>query len=254
MDSKKRLKKITTALICLLAPSFLARILLNLLGHVIGGNAKIGFSLILSDSLCMAAESRIGHLNFINIRKILLRERSWVGRGNVLNGPFSVHLKQRAVIGNRNKILRAKYGISTGSAVFRIGRDGAITSDHRVDCTRSVVLGSNSFIAGAGSQLWSHGYIHAIEGADRYRIDGKIEIGDNVYIGSACTISMGVRIGSGVIVGGGTSVAKDLLEPGLYVSAPIRALPRPSPPSERPDLRRVDDLNLVETVYLKTRH
>lgn len=248
-----RARRLITAISCILLPSFLARPILNAIGHSIGYRTKIGFSLIWCNSISLAEHSRIGHLNFINVRRILLREKSWIGRRNILNGPYSVYMRHGAVIGNRNKVLRAKIGIASGPAQFRIGREGAITSDHRIDCTRSIFFGDHSFLAGAGSQLWSHGYIHAIEGADRYRIDGRIEIGDNVYIGSACTISMGVRIGSGVIVGGGTSVAKDLLEPGLYVSAPIRALPRPAPPSERQDLCRVDDPHLVETVYLKKR-
>jgi acetyltransferase-like isoleucine patch superfamily enzyme len=248
-----QVRLILTAISCLILPSFLARAALNVLGHSLGAQARIGFSFIWCKSIHMSATSRIGHFNFINIKRIVLREKSWIGRSNILNGPFSLHLKDGAVIGNRNKILRARSGISIGSAEFRIGKEGAITSDHRIDCTQSVFLGAYSFLAGAGSQLWSHGYIHASDGPGRYRVDGRIEIGDNVYIGSACIISMGIKIANSVIVGAGTSIARDLLEPGLYVSAPIRALPRPAPPSERTDLLPVDDPHLVETVYIKTR-
>jgi tetrahydrodipicolinate N-succinyltransferase len=72
-----------------------------------------------------------------------------------------------------------------------------------------------------------------------------------VYIGARSLVSMGVRIANGAIVGAGTTVSKSLAEPGLYVSASTRRLPRPDPPENRPDLERVVDNRLVEPVYRK---
>lgn len=91
-----------------------------------------------------------------------------------------------------------------------------------------------------------------IPGPGRYRIDGKVEIGNNVYIGSRCIISMGIRISSGTIVGAGVTVARNLDEPGLYVSAAIRQLPHPASPDQRADLIRVADDRVCERIYVKS--
>jgi acetyltransferase-like isoleucine patch superfamily enzyme len=142
---------------------------------------------------------------------------------------------------------------TSGPAQLWLGELAKITARHRIDCTQSVHIGDYSTVAGAGSQIWTHGYVHDVKGPGRYRVDGRVVIENNVYIGSACLISMGVRIGTGVIVGGGTAVPKSLTEPGLYVSAPMRSLPRPADPEERGDVALLSDPNLVERVFLKRR-
>ncbi len=112
-------------------------------------------------------------------------------------------------------------------------------------------IGDFSTLAGIGTQIWTHGYIHETKGIGRYRIDGRIVIGNNVYIGAGSIISMGVRVADGVIIGAGSTVARDLKEPGLYVSAALRYLPRPAAPELRADLVRVTDGGLTETVFRK---
>ncbi|MBN1377688.1 MAG: hypothetical protein JXA04_00475 [Gammaproteobacteria bacterium] len=195
----------------------------------------------------------IGHLNIIRINQLKMGEKSYIGRMNIMNGPFSVELDKRASIGNRNTILRGSLGIVTyGFSELRLGELAKITSSHRIDCTQSVTIAAFSTMAGIGSQIWTHGYIHETHGACRYRVDGKVEIGHNVYIGSGCIISMGVNIASGVIVGAGVTVARNLDVPGLYVSAAIRQLPRPKAPEQRVDLTRVNEPGLTDLVYIKT--
>ncbi len=215
-----------------LFPTWLVRPVINLLGFRIAKNAKVGLSWIMIESLDMATGSRIGHFSRIA-------------------GPFSIRLAQFGAIGNSNKVIRAPPGISVGASLLNIGVWSKITSRHLIDMTCSITIGDYSTIAGNGCQLWTHGYVHAEDGIDRYRIDGPIVIEDNVYIGSMSFISMGVRIGKGVIVGGGTSVARDLLEPGLYVSSPIRQLPRPPDPETRPDLELVDRALSEDRVFRK---
>ncbi|MGZ9710859.1 acyltransferase [Glaciimonas sp. GNP009] len=182
-----------------------------------------------------------------------MRDDAYIGRMNMVHGPIDLIIGKRSCVGNTNKITRAPQDIvAVGRGVLRLGELSSITANHRVDCASSVRLGNFTTLAGAGSQIWTHGYIHDTQGPGRYRIDGGIEIGNNVYIGAGCIISMGVRIASGAIVGAGVTVARNLDEPGLYVSAAIRQLPRPSPPDERVDLRPVLDARLCERVYVKT--
>jgi acetyltransferase-like isoleucine patch superfamily enzyme len=239
----------------LLMPSALACITLRIFGHRVGKGCRFGFSLIFADRILMQQRAVIGHFNFININRLVMRDGSSFGRMNIVNGPVSVVLGQRAAIGNTNKILRAGplRVVTTGCAILKLGELTKITSNHHVDCTKSVRIGKFSIIAGVGSQIWTHGYIHDTQGPGRFRIDGKVDIGNNVSIGAGCVISMGVKIVAGVIVGAGVSVARNLLEPGLYVSAPVRQLPRPDAPDRRADLDRVTDSRLCELVYVKIR-
>jgi acetyltransferase-like isoleucine patch superfamily enzyme len=247
-----RLRPAVTAFACLLLPSPLLRIVLRVLGHRIGPGARIGFSLLWCHCLCLDAHTRIGHLNLVRAHRVFLRRGAYVGRMNVLHGPFSILLRQDASIGNSNKVLRAPMGsVTVGPSMLRLGRLSKITAEHRVDVTSTVWMGDYSVLAGSGSQVWSHGYMHDHQGPGRYRIDGAVRIGNNVYIGARCLLSMGVRISDGAIVGAGTTVARNLTEPGLYVSATMRQLPRPPLPEQRSDLQRVHGEHLVETVYRK---
>lgn len=249
-----RARTIVTAGAALLLPSAWSRVVLRLLGHRIGAGARIGFSLVVVDRLYMDKDAVIGHANLIRIKKLLMRREARIGRLNVLYGPFSVCLHLRAKIGNANKVTRAPQGpVTVGPALLRLGEVAAITAQHRIDCGASVAIGDFSTLAGIGTQVWTHGYIHEMQGIGRYRIDGGVSIGNNVYIGTGSIISMGVHIGPGVIVGAGTTVARDLQEPGLYVSAALRQLPRPEQPELRADLVRVVDGELTEIVYRKLR-
>jgi acetyltransferase-like isoleucine patch superfamily enzyme len=246
------MRTITTALVALLLPSALARVLLRGMGHRVGPGVQIGFSMLLVDRLVLQAGSRIGHFNVVRVRRLVLGREASVGRSNLLDGPLSVALGARAEIGNRNRILRGPQpAVTYGPSMLKLGAMSKITADHRIDCTCSVRFGSHSILAGSGSQLWTHGYVHEPQGHQRHRIDGGITIGNDVYIGSASIVTTGVRIADGVIVGAGATVARSLVEPGMYVSAGLRRVARPAPPQTRADLARVVAHGLCEPVYKK---
>jgi acetyltransferase-like isoleucine patch superfamily enzyme len=227
-----RAKRLLRALLLFVLPSPLARMAGNALGYRIAPTARIGLSWIDADALTMAEGAYIGHFN-------------------QFRGPFAVEMAANAKIGHFNTLSRASMIVSVGPSTLTLGIWSAVTARHRLDLTTSIHIGDYSTIAGTGCQLWTHGYVHETEGLGRYRIDGAIHIADNVYIGSMCFISMGVRIAKGVIVGGGSSVAKNLLEPGLYVSSALRMLPRPGDPDQRPDLERLDASLSCDQVYRK---
>jgi acetyltransferase-like isoleucine patch superfamily enzyme len=248
---KRGLRLCATALAALLPRPF-GPAALNLLGHSVGGRARIGFSLVLADRLVLQDGARIGHLNLLMMRRLVMRSGARMGRRNVVHGPVSIAMGEHALIGNRNKVLRAPQGsVCPGPALFRLGELAGITGDHRVDCTRSVRMDDFSTVAGAGTQIWTHGYVHDQEGPGRYRIDGRVRIGRNVYVGSACVVTAGVSIADGAVVGAGATVARSLSEPGLYVSAGLRRLERPPSPDQRTDLTVVEDEALSERVYVK---
>jgi UDP-3-O-[3-hydroxymyristoyl] glucosamine N-acyltransferase len=215
------MRRFLTAAAALL-PSRLAVLLLRLIGHKVKPRVKIGFSLLLVDRLYLDENSDIGHFNLVSCRRIVLRQAARIGNMNVVLGPVSVWLGNGSKLGNRNQIRRAKPPVTYGSAMLKMGKVSAITASHIVDCTRSVILGNYSTVAGQGSQIWTHGYYHCAEGIDRFRVDGRICLGNNVYIGSASVITAGVRIANHVIVGSHSSISKDLDRSGLYVSQPLR--------------------------------
>lgn len=246
------LRRGLAALAILMLPSALARSVLRILGHKVGPDVRFGFSLLLVESLTLQANIRIGHLNFIRVRRLAMREGAYFGRGNIVHGPLSIFLANRAGIGNGNKIVRGPKGIvAHGPAQLRLGELAKITADHRLDCTCSIVIGNFSTVAGTSSQFWTHGYVHDAKGPGRYRIDGSILIGHNVYVGSACIITTGVHIVDSVIVGAGATVARNLLEPGMYVSTGLRKLDRPLDPLTRGDLQEVQAPELCERVFTR---
>jgi acetyltransferase-like isoleucine patch superfamily enzyme len=246
-------RKALSASISLILPTFIAYLPLQAFGHKISPRSRIGFSWLWCERIFLEDGAKIGHLNLLAVRRLVMRRGSYFGRMNVVSGPFSVILKTEAALGNANKVLRAKAGVTTGSALLFLGKTTKITSKHTLDCTCSIHIGEYSIIAGYASQLWTHGYIHEASGIGRYRIDGRIDIANNVYIGSACVINLGVYIGPAVIVGSGTVISKSLPDSGMYVSSSLRTLPRPHSPVEREDLILRDEPHLIETVYLKKR-
>lgn len=251
MKRLRNLKKAATCIICLVLPSILLPAVLRLLGHKVAWDARIGFSLILADRIFMDAGTRIGHFSIVWVRRVVLRPGAYFGHMNFFKGPFSMALASRAGIGNRNVVTRARHGVSYGPASLTLGELSKVTAGHKIDCTNSVLVGDYCTLAGAGTQIWTHGYVHTNCGPERYRVDGRVRLGNNVNVGSQSIITGGVMISDGIMVGVGTTVSKNLSEPGFYVSGALRMLPKPADPETRADLERITAPGLIETVYRK---
>jgi acetyltransferase-like isoleucine patch superfamily enzyme len=215
-------RTVATALAALALPGPLKIFVLRLLRHRLGPNCRIGWNVLLVDRLSLEDGVRIGSFNFIQCRRLVVRTGGYIESFNFVRGPLSILLGPEAGIGRRNQISRAGHARSVGPASLMLGQLSKITSGHKLDCTRSIRLGEYSTVAGLGSQLWTHGYYHFPTGPGRIRVDGKIVLGNNVYVGSACVVSLGVQIADGIMVGSHSSVSKSLTERGLYVSQPLR--------------------------------
>jgi len=247
-----QIKKVVTLLVILLLPSYLVVLILRLLGHKIQNGCRVGFSIVWIDYLVLSENARIGHFNLLILRRLILRNKAVIGRANVMVGPISILLKEQGAIGNSNKIVRGPLNlVVTGGAQLKLGKLTKITSNHRLDCTKSIIFGDFSILAGVGSQIWTHGYVHELQGAGRYRIDGRVAVGNNVYIGASCILNAGIQISNGIMIGAGAVVGRDLYEEGLYVSSSLRKLQRPISPDDRIDLCRSQDSSLCERVYVK---
>lgn len=218
-------RKFVAFLVFLLPPVRLKTILLRAFGWKLEKNVRIGHSWIEIKHIHAKEHVKIGHLNYINIDYILMQGEAKLGHLNTVYGPFGVMLRERAEIGNRNQIKRAKRPIVWGHSALVLGELSKITSNHVVDCTRPVIFGDFTTLAGIGSQIWTHGYLHAPAGPERFRIDGFIDVGDNVYIGSSCVLNAGVSVGDGITIGAQCCVSSSLEKPGLYVGQGLRWLP-----------------------------
>lgn len=247
------MKSFLTAIISLLVPSKLAIPILNLLGHKIHPTAKIGMSFLRCEYIYMDRHSRIGHLNFIQIRKLLLREKAFIQSKNRIRGPINILMRKEAAIARDNSIFRGSPPICLGVATLKLDELGQIISKHHLDCTKSISIGKNSTIGGLGTQFWTHGFMHAPKGRRRIRVEGEIIIGDNVYVGSRCIFNPGVKVGNSISIGSNASIAKSLQEPGMYVSQALRHLHRNIEDVEA-RLEKQEQYTLETAVYEKAIH
>lgn len=239
-----------SSLLFFLLPTKIVRLFLPRSNYKIENGASVGFSWIHVRHLSMRTGSRIGHFNYINCERVALKSGALFQNMNYIRGPFSILMQGRAQIGNRNTITRAPRGVSWGASMLSVGFNSKVTAGHKLDCCRPIKIGSNSIVAGCASQLWTHGYVHESVGSGRFRVDGAITIGNNVYIGSACVINAGITIGNAVTVGSNCCVSKKLEAPGLYVSSPMRYIDR-GPNEILEALLPVEDAALCERVYVK---
>jgi acetyltransferase-like isoleucine patch superfamily enzyme len=244
------MKKTITLLIILFLPSFLIRPLLRVLGHTIGKKVTFGFSIIKANKLSFGDFSKIGHFNLILNQELILMSNCCIKHFNILKGPFSLILKDKARIANQNYITRAKKGITYGKSKFELGFNSNITSMHFIDLTKNVIIGDETVLGGRHSQIWTHGYIHDSITHERIRIDGDVIIGNDVYFGSKILINPGVTIKNGVSVGGGGVISKNLNKQGMYVNQELRFI-ETNLNQIKSKLTEVKHNNLVEKVYTK---
>ena len=245
------LTNIVSLILCLFIPIRFSRFLLNRLGHNIDKSAKIGLSLVWDTKLNLGPNCKIGNFNIISVIKLEMQNGSLIRNMNIIYGLFTVILSKDSRIGKQNNITRSKSkSIVIGVSQLYIGELSCITKKTTIDLTSSLFLGEFSQIGGVGTQIWTHGYIHANSGPDRFRVDSKVKIGNNVYIGSNCLINPGVTIGDSINVGGNSTVAKDLLTPGMYVSQPLRYLDKDYD-TIKGHFQEVLNDNLIEKVFYK---
>lgn len=216
----------TMFVILLCPPCGFKNFLIRLLGHEVKKEAFVGNSIVISKKIYFGERVNLGFLNVIKVDSFHMSDESYIQHMNFIVGPMIIYLAEKAKIGNRNEIRRAKKSVSWGKSILKLGFNTKITSQHSIDCCRPIIIGSNSIIAGKGSQLWTHGYVHEDVGPGRIRVDGSIHIGSNVYIGSGTIINCGLKIFDSITVGSHSSISKNLELPGMYVSQSLRYLER----------------------------
>lgn len=179
-----KLKLVLAALISIVPINALRVLGYRLLGYKISG--RIGFGTVIAVS-----EAQI--------------ERCKIGLFNLFIGPMRVEIGENARIENRNTFscgfwtTQQQHQDKQYARSLRIEGRTLITSNHYFDVAGAFRLGEGSWIAGIGSQFWTHG-----AGV----IDRDIQIGRDCYLGSAVRFAPGSALGDRVLVAMGSVVTK----------------------------------------------
>jgi acetyltransferase-like isoleucine patch superfamily enzyme len=147
--------------------------------------------------------TRIGFATVISVRKVSM-EGCVIGRFNKFLGPMNISIGLGANIETHNTFDCGDWAsdFDHGDRYERtliLEAGTRITNHHMFDVAGRFFLGQGSWIAGRGSQFWTHG----VNVTDR-----NISIGKNCYIGSAVRFAPGGSVGDNVVVGIGSVVTK----------------------------------------------
>ena len=167
------------------------------------------------------SESQLGFGSVIVVDNVSI-EKARLGLFNLLVGPMKVIIQAGASIGNRNTfscgywVLRDQYKEAHYTRTLELGKNVLITSSHHFDVAGTFKLGHGSWIAGIGSQFWTHG------AGVRER---DVVIGEHCYLGSAVRFAPGSSIGNQVLVAMGSVVTGALpVDKALVGGVPAQVL------------------------------
>ena len=138
-----------------------------------------------------------------------------ISRNNKFFGPMKVTIDKGTSVGPNNTFFcgwwteEEQFKEAGYKRNLQIGTDAMITSKHYFDVVGAFFLGDNSWIAGNGSQFWTHG-----AGAT----DHDISIGEGCYIGSAVRFAPGSSVANNSIVGLGSVVTKRFTSENVIIA------------------------------------
>lgn len=135
---------------------------------------------------------RIGFGTVIAVSEVHIKSCK-IGAFNLFVGPMKVEVGEGASIGSRNTFscgfwtVQEQYRNKKYARSLQIGAIALITSGHYFDVSGLFVLGEGAWIAGIGSQFWTHG-----AGVT----NRNVHIGRDCYLGSAHRLYEGDWAGS----------------------------------------------------------
>jgi len=139
-------------------------------------------------------------------------------------------------------------------SISELRLSGAIIGDncHIYGCVDSgheflISIGNNVTLA-SGCRILSHdGSTKKIVGYSRV---GRVDIGDNVFVGANAIVLPNVKIGNKVIVGAGSVVTKDIPDNSVAVGNPARVIGTYDAYVEKTE-KQLQDLPTWDTHYTK---
>jgi acetyltransferase-like isoleucine patch superfamily enzyme len=154
----------------------------------------------------MGRNSRIRPFTMCKGLELLqMGESSSIGRFNLITG-FPLSGDQRHFAANKERIPQ-----------LIMGDHAAITSQHIIDCTDSVSIGSFATVGGFRSQILTH----AVDLVHNRQDCKPVTIGDYCFVGTAATILPGSALPNRSILGAQSLLTKQLDSEGyLYAGVP----------------------------------
>jgi len=192
----------------------------KLLKYDIHKTCKIGLSYIGVSFLRMEQYSSIGNFNILKGKcYIEMSRNSRISKLNKINST-NMKIGHATVICNKNIFFHDVNLAADIEAIFQIGANSVITNNHYFDVCDSITIGNSCTIAGMNSEFWTHSF-----NLSKDRIQGEIQIGDSVYIGSSIKMSYGVRVANNTIIGMGSIITSSLLEENyVWAGNPVKKI------------------------------
>ncbi len=170
------------------------------LGYRIGSGTTIGRRTSLRCGSCVIGDGvRIAGGNTIHVERLRIGARCVLGPGNHLSA-------------------WASFGAGEWANTIELGDDVNLTGGHLLDGSFGIRIGDGTWLAGRGTQLWTHGSL---------RPPGPIVIGAGCYLGSAVRVATGVEVGAGSLVGMGSVVVASCPPKTYLMGNPAEARPAP---------------------------
>jgi acetyltransferase-like isoleucine patch superfamily enzyme len=170
----------------------------------------------------LPASSSIGIFTLMAVPSAEIGEQVSIGPLNIFKGPFAVTIGAQTRIGRNNrffsswKIVQDRFADRHYAPRLQIGKKALILNDHFFDIYGLLSIGDGSWIAGYGSQFWTHG----LSVTDR-----DIVIGADNYLGSAVRFSPGTSVGNRNIVALGSVVLSKIeADDSLISGFPAKAI------------------------------
>lgn len=166
--------------------------------------------------------SSIGFLTLMAVPAADLGESISIGPLNIFKGPIAVTIGAQTRIGRNNrfysswKIMDPRFTERNYTPRLHIGQRALVLNDHFFDIYGLLAIGDGTWIAGYGSQFWTHG----LSVTDR-----DIVIGNENYLGSAVRFAPGTSIGDrNIIALGSVVLSKIEANDSLISGFPAKAI------------------------------
>jgi len=198
------MRRLFLLLIAVLPSSVKIAILRQMFGYKIGNGVRIGFSVIDVRHCELDDGCSIGHLNTIQGFDLLR-----IGRSSSI-------LNLNRITGSSRTSQLFPHSTCKESA-FCMGEESCLTSRHLVDVQDRIEIGAFTTIAGATSQIWTHG----IDVEMAQQTTHPVRVGSYSYIGARVLLLPGCVVPDRCVVAAGAVVAGVLPEENaVYAGMP----------------------------------
>lgn len=191
-------------------------------GYDIDRRSKIGMFNIIKCKKLKMVNAKIGSLNQIIVDELIINSKSIINKRNRIKDLNILVLESNSEIRSDNFIGAPVKGVIDEAIDFSnqnlyIGKNSSILRKNYFDVVDEIYIGENVVFGGNGSEIWTHGF-----DTNRKMLKGKVEFGDNIFIGSNCVFTKNISIVGGTTIGPASVIYKSIYTPGVYSTHEMR--------------------------------